>query len=66
MAGNFRVQASGMQKPGCNRSAKVWRALGPCTLQAGSSAAGKGLSSANLTQKFLGFIGLSLDFFSIM
>lgn len=62
----WKFPCPGMQKLGCNRSAKVGRASGSCTLQAGSTAAGKGLGPANLTQKFSFFIGLGLGFFSIM
>lgn len=61
MDGNFRVL-------GCRSlavTAKVWRASGPCTLQAGLTAAGKGLSSANLThtKKLLALVWV---FFSIV
>lgn len=58
MAGNFHVLGCGSLMPGCNRSVKVRRASGPCRLQAGLAAAGKGLSSAKLTMKVLIFVGL--------
>ena len=58
MAGNFHVLGCRSLMPGCNRSVEVGRASGPCTLQAGLAAAGKGLSSAKLTKKVLIFVGL--------
>lgn len=58
MSGNFHVLGCRSLLPGCNRSVEVGRASGPCILQAGLAAAGKGLSSAKLTKKVLMFIGV--------